>query len=127
MIVVRHSVSNFGNILIECVGHVPVAGADKVTCAAATALMAALVAALRKIDKPTLRRTVKERIDAEHPDGFISVRCRYTPETASMAQVTLAGFEWLADKAPYIVRLERMTGKTFSEQGKKPQKTADDE
>lgn len=121
MIVFRHCVSNFGNILIECSGHVPYGRRNgKTICAAAATLMASLVAALRKIDKPTLRLTVEERIDSDYPNGFISVRCRYTPETASMAQVTLAGFEWLENKAPQSVRIERVTGKSFSEQGKQP-------
>ena len=121
MIVFRHCASNFGNIMMECSGHVPYGRRNgKTICAAAATLMAALVAALRKIDKPTLRLTVEERIDSEYPNGFISVRCRYAPETASMAQVTLAGFEWLENKAPQAVRIERVTGKSLSEQGKQP-------
>lgn len=121
MIVFRHCVSNFGNILMECSGHVPNHKHDeKLPCAAAATLMVSLVAALRKIDKPTLRLTVEERLDSDYPNGFISVRCKYTPETASMAQVTLAGFEWLENKAPLAVRIERATGKSFSEQGKQP-------
>lgn len=121
MIVFRHYVSNFGNIMMECSGHLPYGRRNgKTFCAVATALMASLVAALRKIDKPTLRLAVEERIDSEYPSGYISVRCKYTPETASMTQVTLAGFEWLENKAPQAVRIERVTGKSFSEQGKQP-------
>lgn len=121
MIVFRHCVSNFGNILMECSGHVPYGRRNgKTICAAAATLMASLVAALRKIDKPTLRLTVEERLDSDYPNGCISVRCKYTPETASMAQVTLAGFEWLENKAPQAVRIERVTGKSLSEQGKQP-------
>ena len=123
MIVFRHCVSNFGNIVLECSGHVPYGRRNgKTICAAATALMASLVAALRKIDRPTLRLTVEERIDSEYPNGFVSIRCKYAPETASMTQVTIAGFEWLAEKAPLAVRIERVTGKSFSESGKKSAK-----
>ena len=122
MIVLRYSVSNFGNIHLECTGHVPSGRRNgKLFCTCATTLIASFVAALRKIDKPTLRLTVEERIDAAYPEGMVSVRCKHTPETAAMAQVTLSGFEWLEAKAPNAVLIERIVGKTFSEMGPKTQ------
>ena len=101
MIVFRHQVTNFGNIQMVCEGHAGQRG-ESLPCAAASALMAAIVGALQRIETPTLRLETTAR------EGHVSVRCKLTPETAAMARVTIAGFTWLAEQAPEDVRCEPM-------------------
>ena len=98
MITFTHRITYFGNLYLECSGHAGEAGSS-LTCAAASALTAALIRALRRMETPRLRLCVTVR------DGFASVRCRCTPETAAMARMAVAGFEWLARQSPREVRV----------------------
>lgn len=102
MIVFRHSVNNFKNLELICEGHAGKVG-ESLPCAAASALMAAAVEAMKKRNPPRLR--------IEIDDGYCRIACEYNIHTAEIAMVTICGFEWLAEQAPEDVKCERISAK----------------
>lgn len=99
MIVFKHCVTDWSNLLLECSGHYGERGSS-LPCAAASALMASALRALQLRKAP--------RLEAETADGHVKIRCKYTRETAEIAMVTICGFQWLAEQAPDAVKCERI-------------------
>ena len=99
MITFRHQVTDFDNLLLECSGHAGERGTS-LPCAAASALMAAAVRAVKLRNPPRLTITTD--------DGLVRIRCKYTRETAEIAMTVICGFEWLAGQVPEDVKCERV-------------------
>lgn len=108
MIVFRHKVTNFETLMMECSGHSGTVG-ESLECAAASALMAAAIRALSMRDP--------KRIQVETGDGLARVRCRYDQKTSEIMNMTVCGFEWLAEQAPGKVRCERLRSTPFPRNG----------
>lgn len=98
MIEFTHTVNNFSNLELLCEGHAGVKGTS-LSCAAASALMAAASAAMEKRNPP--------RLLIETRDGYCRIICEYNTHTAEIAMVTICGFEWLAKQAPEEVTCRR--------------------
>lgn len=98
MITFRHGVSNFENMMLECSG----TASDKAS-AAASALMAAAIGAIKSRKTPRYNEQVK--------DNYIKICCAYNLNTAEIANTAICGFNWLADLLPDEVRVERISSK----------------
>ena len=96
MIVFRHGVSDFKNLLIDCEGFAP----DQVSTGTAT-LMNALMSSLRKRNPPKL--SIKAAV------GCVYIRCEYNQYTAEQAMMAICGFEWMAEHYPDHVTVERLS------------------
>ena len=104
MIVFRHCVTAFGNVVLECEGHAGYAGKGQdIVCAGVSALCMAAEAALESYDK----RCVKNA-----SDGYFCIRCKYTPETAAVARTVICGMECIAQLYPEHVSCQHITAES---------------
>lgn len=101
MIEFRHCVTIHDNVILECGGHAGYAEAGKdVVCAGASTLMAAAMEALQRYDDKRYHEEVRE--------GYVKLRCRFTPETAAVARTVICGMEQISQQYPEHLRCEKI-------------------
>ena len=99
MIEFRYCVTSFENVILECSGHAGYAEFGKdIVCAGASTLMSAAREALQRYDE--------KRYNEEIRDGYVKLRCRFTPETAAVARTVICGMEWISAQHPKILTCE---------------------